>query len=64
MGKFAKEWHTFCLVLVSQEVSHVGHAGVGIVSLTGVPVALPSFATPFYQKFFDLGRLVRSAFTW
>ena len=43
----------------SQEVSHVGHAGVGVVSLKGAPVSMPSFATATFRQFFDLGRLVR-----
>ena len=29
--------------LASQEGSHVGHAGVGVVSLKGAPVSMPSF---------------------
>ena len=42
-----------------QEGSHVGHAGVGIVSLRGAPVSMPSFATSAFRQFFELGRLVR-----
>ena len=34
-----------------QDSSHVGNAGVG--SLTGAPVALPSFATSQFKVFFD-----------
>ena len=37
----------------SQESSHVGHAGVGVVSLRGAPLSLPSFATARFQSFFD-----------
>ena len=44
----------------SQEGSHVGHAGVGIVSLKGAPIAMPTFATADVRRYFDLGRLVRS----
>ena len=40
----------------SQDVSH---AGVGIVSLRGAPVALPTFATAQFRRYFDLGRAVR-----
>ena len=36
----------------SQEASHVGHSGVGIVSLRGAPLSLPSFATAQFQRFF------------
>ena len=39
--------------------SHVGNAGVGVVSLRGAPVALPSFATAQFKRFFDCGRAVR-----
>ena len=43
----------------SQEGAHVGHAGVGVVSLRGAPVSMPSFATAAFRWFFELGRLVR-----
>ena len=43
----------------SQDGSHVGHAGVGVVSLKGAPISMPSFATSAFRQFFDLGRLVR-----
>ena len=43
----------------SQEGSHVGHAGVGVVSLKGAPISMPSFATSAFRQFFELGRLVR-----
>ena len=43
----------------SQEGSHVGHAGVGVVSMKGAPVSMPSFATAAFRQFFELGRLVR-----
>ena len=36
----------------SQESSHVGHAGVGIVSMKGAPVSLPTFATAQFKRFF------------
>ena len=42
----------------SQEASHIGHAGVGVVSLRGAPLSLPSFATAQFQRFFDCGRAV------
>ena len=41
----------------SQEASHVSHAGVGIVgvvSLRGAPLSLPSIATVQFQRFFWL----------
>ena len=40
-----------------QDSSHVGNAGVGVISMRGTLVALPSFATA--QRFFDYGRAVR-----
>ena len=36
----------------SQDASHVGHAGVGVVSLCGAPLSLPSIATVQFQRFF------------
>ena len=43
----------------SQDCSHVGNAGVGVVSLRGAPLALPTFATAQFRRFFDCGRAVR-----
>ena len=43
----------------SQDLSIVGNAGVGLVSLKGAPLALPTFATAQFQRFFDCGRAVR-----
>ena len=37
-----------------------GHAGVGIVSMSGAPLTLPSFSTPEFEEFFRLGRAVRA----
>ena len=37
-----------------------GHAGVGVVSLGGVPPSLPSFITPQFREFFRLGRAMRT----
>ena len=39
----------------SQESSHVGDAGVEVVSMKGAPVALPTSATAQFQRFFDTG---------
>ena len=38
----------------SQEGSHVGHAGVGIISLKGAAVAIPIVATSAFRRFFEL----------
>ena len=35
-----------------------GHAGVGVISLGGAPLSLPSFVTPQFQEFFRLGRVL------
>ena len=43
----------------SQDASHVGNAGLGVVSSRGAPLALPSFATVQFRRFFDCGRVVR-----
>ena len=39
--------------------SHVGNAGVGVVSLRRAPLSLPPFVTAQFQRFFDCGRVVR-----
>ena len=43
----------------SQESSHVGHGGVGVVSLKGAPLSLPASATSQFRRFFDCGRALR-----
>ena len=43
----------------SLEGGHVGHAGVGVVSLRGAPISLPSVATVGFSEFFHLGRVLR-----
>ena len=43
----------------SLDSSHVGNAGVGVVSLRGAPPALTTFATAQFKSFFDCGRAVR-----
>ena len=35
-------------------------AGVGVISLAGAPLSLPSFVTPQFQEFFKLGRVLRT----
>ena len=37
-----------------------GHAGVGVVSLGGAHLALPSFVTSEFREFFKLGRVLRT----
>ena len=39
----------------SQDSSHVGNARVGVVSLCGAPLVLPTFATAQFKFFFDCG---------
>ena len=43
----------------SQASSHVGNAGVGVISMKSAPLALPSFATAQLRSFFNCGRAVR-----
>ena len=43
----------------SQDSSHVGNVGVGVVSLRGAPLALPTIVTSQFKSFFDCGRAVR-----
>ena len=40
----------------SQDSSHVGNAGVGVVSLRSAPLSLPTVATVQFKRFFDCGR--------
>ena len=42
-----------------QDSSQVGNAGVGVINMRGAPLALPTFATAQFQRFFDCGRAVR-----
>ena len=37
-----------------------GHAGVGVISLGGASLSLPSFVTPQFKDFFGLGRVLRT----
>ena len=39
-----------------QDSSHVGNAGVGVISMRGALVALPTFATSQFKRFFACGR--------
>ena len=43
----------------SQDFSHVGNAGVGVIGLRGAPLALPTFATTGFGRFFALGSALR-----
>ena len=38
---------------------HVGNAGVGVVSMKGALVALPTFATAQFRRFIDCNRAIR-----
>ena len=42
-----------------QDFSHVGNAGLRVISMKGAPLALPTFATAQFRSFFDSGRAVR-----
>ena len=52
---FHSVWAPAC-----QDTIPGGHAGVGVVSLGGAPLALPSFVTPDFWEFFRLGRVLRT----
>ena len=43
----------------SLEGRRVGHAGVGVVSLRGAPISMPSIAAVSFSEFFQLGRVLR-----
>ena len=43
----------------SQDSSHVGNAAVGVVSMRGAPLALPTFAAAQFKSFFYCGQAVR-----
>ena len=43
----------------SQESSPVGHGGVGVISLRGAPLSLPTSVTAQFRRFFDCGRALR-----
>ena len=43
----------------SLEGRHVGNAGVGVVSLRGAPISLPSIATVGFSEFLQLGLVLR-----
>ena len=53
-GGVSSIWAPAC-----QDTSHVGNAGVGVVSSRGAPLSLPTFATAQFQRFFDCGMAVR-----
>ena len=58
----ASVWAPAC-----QDSSHAGNAGVGVISMKGAPLALPTFATAQFKRFFDYGRAVRcmpSSWLW
>ena len=58
----ASVWAPAC-----QDSSHVGNAGVGVVSLRGAPLSLPTSATAQFRRFFDCGRsssLLDSPWFW
>ena len=42
----------------SQDSLHVGNAAVGVVSLKGGALSVPTFATAGFRSFFNLGRAV------
>ena len=53
-GGVSSIWAPAC-----QDTSHVGKAGVRVVSLRSAHLSLPTFATAQFQRLFDCGRAVR-----
>ena len=58
-SRLRSKGHSSVWAPASQESSHVGNAGVGVVGLRGAPLALLTFATAQFESFFDCGRAVR-----
>ena len=54
-SRLRRKGFSYVLAPASQDSSHVGNAGVGVVSLRGSPLALPTFAIPQFKSFFDCG---------
>ena len=52
--------HHSIWALACQDQVAGGHAGVGVISLGGAPLSLPSFVTFQFQEFFRLGRVLRT----
>ena len=44
-----------------QDFSPGGHAGVGVISLHGAPLSLPTLFDPSFKEFFRMGRAMRVA---
>ena len=42
-----------------QDVTPGGHAGVGVISLYGAPLSLPTLLDPSFKEFFRIGRAMR-----
>ena len=58
-ARLQRKWLASVLAPACQDSSHVGNAGVGVVSMRGALVALPSCGTAQFKRFFDCGRAVR-----
>ena len=42
-----------------QDVTSGGHAGVGVISLHGASLSLPTLFDPSFKEFFRIGRAMR-----
>ena len=42
-----------------QDVTPGGHAGVGVISLHGAPLSLPTLLDSSFKEFFRMGRAMR-----
>ena len=58
-SRFLKKGLASVWALASQDSSHVGNAGVGVISMRGAPISLPTFATAQFGRFFDCGGALR-----
>ena len=58
--KLRKAGHHSVWAPACQDQVAGGHAGVGVVSLGGAQMSLPSFVTPQFKEFFMLGRVLRT----
>ena len=56
--------HASVWALACQDSTPGGHAGVGVVSLKGAPVTLPSFRTVEFGEYFRLAGPLESYFLW
>ena len=62
-NQLRRAWYQSVWAPACQDQVAGGHAGLGVVSLEGVPLAVPTFATPEFKESFQLGRALRVTLT-